>query len=204
VVIVADGLSNAAAAEAVELAATNHGVEVVRTSAELGQGAALNIGGRRATGTIVIVMDPSVEATGDVVTPLVAALEDPCVAVAGPFGLTSVDLRHVEGVNAGPAAAIEGYLQAFRRADLVARGPLDEGFRFYRNLDVWWSLVLRDEGPGSVPRQARVIEGLPIVRHEQVAWSATPAADRDRLSKRNVYRILDRFRDRLDLAVPLA
>ena len=35
---------------------------------------------------------------------------------------------------------------AFRRADAAARGPLDERFRFYRNLDIWWSLVLRDEG----------------------------------------------------------
>ena len=34
---------------------------------------------------------------------------------------------------------------AFRRADYVARGPLDEHFAFYRNLDIWWSLVLRDQ-----------------------------------------------------------
>ena len=43
---------------------------------------------------------------------------------------------------------------AFRRADAAARGPLDERFRFYRNLDIWWSLVLRDEGEGSPPRRA--------------------------------------------------
>ena len=42
--------------------------------------------------------------------------------------------------------AIEGYAMAFRRADAAERGPLDEHFRFYRNLDIWWSLVLRDEG----------------------------------------------------------
>lgn len=177
-------------------------LEVVRTSAVLGQGAALNAGLRRATGEVVILLDPSMSPTGDWISPLVSALADPTVAVAGPFGLVSADLRHFEEVDHGPAAAIEGYLQAFRRADAVERGPLDEGFRFYRNLDVWWSLVLRDEGPGVPPRRAQVVEGLSVRRTEPAAWTATPPVERDRLSKRNFYRLLDRFRDRSDLAVP--
>ena len=90
---------------------------------------------------------------------------------------------------------------AFRRSDAVARGPLDEGFRFYRNLDIWWSLVLRDEGEGVPPRRAVVVPGLPLARGEPRAWTATSPAERDRLSKRNFYRVLDRFRTRLDLAV---
>ena len=58
----------------------------------------------------------------------------------------SDDLRQFEEPPAGTTdvVAIEGYAQAFRRADYVARGPLDEHFAFYRNLDIWWSLVLRD------------------------------------------------------------
>ena len=48
---------------------------------------------------------------------------------------------------------------AFRRADAAARGPLDERFRFYRNLDIWWSLVLRDEGEGEPPRRAVALAG---------------------------------------------
>jgi hypothetical protein len=139
---------------------------------------------------------------GDWLTRLIGALEDPGVAVAGPLGLVTSDLRHFDEVDHGDAAAIEGYLQAFRRADAIARGPLDEGFRFYRNLDIWWSLVLRDEGEGRPPRTARVVEGLTIRRGEPAAWVATRPAERDRLSKRNFYRVLDRFRDRLDLAVP--
>ena len=45
-------------------------------------------------------------------------------------------------------------MQAFRRADYRDRGPFDARFRFYRNLDIWWSLVLRDEGEGETPRRA--------------------------------------------------
>jgi len=177
-------------------------VEVIRTSARLGWAAALNIGLRRAAGEIVVVMDTCVEPAGDVVTPLVAALADPEVAVAGAFGLRSADLRKFEEVADGDAAAIEGYLLAVRRADAAAAGALDEGFRFYRNLDIWWSLVLRDRGEGPAPRRAAVVGGLPLLRHEHRGWTSVPEAERDRLSKRNFYRFLDRFRDRLDLAVP--
>lgn len=178
------------------------GVEVLRTSARLGTGATWNIGFRRATGHIVILLDPSVEIRGDVVGPLAAVLRDPEVAVAGPFGLRSADLRRFEEWTAGGrVAAVEGYLLAFRRAEVASHGPVDEGFRFYRNLDIWWSLALRDEGPGMPPRDAIVVPDLPLVRHQHRGWTALEPAERDRLSKRNFYRLLDRFRDREDLIV---
>jgi cellulose synthase/poly-beta-1,6-N-acetylglucosamine synthase-like glycosyltransferase len=175
-------------------------VELVRTSARLGHAAAINIGIRRSSGPVVIVLDGSIEPTGDVASLLARALEDPGVAVVGAFGLASSDLRRFEEVTAGEAAAIEGYLMAFRRSDAAERGPLDEAFRFYRNLDIWWSLVLRDEGEDTPPRRALVVPDVPLVRHEHRAWEATPPAERDRLSKRNFYRILNRFGWRTDLA----
>ena len=64
----------------------------------------------------------------------------------------------VREAPAGDVDAIEGYAIAFRRDDAIARGPLDERFRFYRNLDIWWSLVLRDEGeerPAATRRRGR-------------------------------------------------
>ena len=198
IVVVADGPDDAQLAR---LPAEGPDMEVVRTSARLGWGAALNIGLRRASGEVVVVMDTSVEPTGDVLTPLAAALADPSVAVAGAFGLRSADIRKFEEVTSGEAAAIEAYLLAVRRADAAAAGPLDEAFRFYRNLDIWWSLVLRDRGDGVPPRRALVVEGMPIVRHEHRGWTALRPEERDRLSKRNFYRVLDRFRDRADLAV---
>jgi cysteinyl-tRNA synthetase len=122
------------------------------------------------------------------------------VAVAGGWGIVSSDLRHFEDAPAGDVDAIEGYLLAFRRADYPARGPFDERFRFYRNLDIWWSLVLRDEGAGTPPRRAVSI-GLPAVRHEHRGWTSLPDDERDRQSKRNFYRIIDRFGSRRDLLV---
>ncbi len=196
IVVVADGPSPGQDAALVGLSGDD--VEVVRTSGRLGQGAALNIGIRRASAAVVVVLDPSVESTGDVVTPLVRTLDDPTVAVAGGWGLVSDDLRRFREAPAGDVDAIEGYAIAFRREDAIVRGPLDERFRFYRNLDIWWSLVLRDEGEERPGRRAVAVD-LPATRNEHRGWTSLPDAERDRLSKRNFYRIIDRFGWRRDL-----
>ena len=196
IVIVADAPSEEQEAA---LPADADWLELVRTSQRLGTAAAINIGIRRASGPVVIVIDTSVEPIGDIVTPLIRALEDPGVGVAGGFGIVSRDLRTFEAAPAGDVTAIEGYAIAFRRADAATRGPLDERFRFYRNLDIWWSLVLRDEGEEAAPRRAVAVD-IPVTRHEHRDWTETPERERMRLSKRNFYRIIDRFGHRRDLA----
>src|SRR4029079_17057168 len=174
-------------------------LEVVWTTERLGQGAATNIGIGRASAPVVVLMDASVEPTGDVITSLTAALDDPTVAVAGGWGISSTDLRTFEDAPIGDVDAIEGYLAAFRRSDAAERGPLDGRFRFYRHLDIWWSLVLRDEGEEVTPRRAISLDGLPAVRHEHRGYTSLPDDERDRQSKRNFYRIIDRFGWRRDL-----
>ncbi len=176
-------------------------LEIVWTSARLGTAAALDCGIRRASGRVIILLDTSLEPTGDFVSPLVSTLEDASVAVVGGWGIVSDDLRTFRDAPPGDVDAIEGYCLAFRRADFVARGPLDERFRFYRNLDIWWSLVLRDEGEAAPPRRAVRTEPLPLERHEHRGYAGLPRVERDRLSKRNFYRIIDRFGSRRDLLV---
>jgi cysteinyl-tRNA synthetase len=203
VVVVADGASADQEDSLSAVAERDSGktIEVVRTSERLGQAAALNAGFRRTTGPIVIVLETSVEPTGDIVGPLARALEDPTVGVAGGWGVVSDDLRRFRDAPAGNVDAIEGYALAFRREDVAARGPLDERFRFYRNLDIWWSLVLRDEGQDRPPRRAVAVD-LPATRHEHRGWESVAKDERERLSKRNFYRIIDRFGWRRDLARP--
>jgi Glycosyl transferase family 2 len=211
-VVVANGPSGDQAAALEGLAGTDPGArgvvtEIVWTSERLGHAAALNAGVRRAAAPIVIILDTSVEPEGDLVSALASALDDPTVAVAGPFGIVSDDLRRFQDAPAGATEvdAIESYALAFRRGDYVARGPFDEHFVFYRNLDVWWSLVLRDQGEGAAPdappRRAIRVAGVPVVRHEHRGWTSLPETDRDRLSKKNFYRVLKRFATRRDLLV---
>ena len=121
--------------------------------------------------------------------------------MTGAWGVTSTDLRTFEEAPPGDVDAIEGYLLAFRRDDYPARGPLDERFRFYRNLDIWWSLVLRDEGEGVPSRRAVRVDDFPATRHEHRGWSSLDDEERTRQSKRNFYRIIDRFGSRQDLLI---
>ncbi len=162
-----------------------------------GFAAAVNAGIEAAAGEVCILFDPSMELTGDAISPLLAALADPTVVVAGPFGLRSKETVKEFAEHPGPDVdAIEGYCMAFRRADALVAGGMDPKFRFYRIADIDFSFRLRDHGGN-----ARVVSGLPLTRHEHRVWEATSQAERDRLSRRNLYRFLDRWRTRFDLLV---
>jgi hypothetical protein len=176
-------------------------IEVVWTSERLGHGAALNIGIRRAVGPVVVVLDTSVEPTGDIATPLARALDDPSVAVAGGSGMVSTDMRRFEDAPPGDVDAIRGDLQAFRRTDAEERGPVDEGFWFPAYLDIWWSLVLRDGGDAASRGRAVSLLDLPIERHVDRGQTSLPRTGRDRKAKRNFYRMIDRFGTRRDLLI---
>jgi hypothetical protein len=173
-------------------------VEVVALDRDHGWGIGRNAGLRRAAGRVVVVADGSVEPTGDVLGPLERVLDDPSVGLAGPFGIVTGDLHHFDQSNGPDVDAIEGYLMAFRRdllRDLAPSGPFDDRFRFYRAADIELSFRVKDRGLRCV------VVPVPLQRHEHRMWASTPAEERDRLSKRNFYRFLDRWRGRLDLCV---
>lgn len=175
--------------------------EVVWTSEPFGRAAAINAGLRRAAGSIVVLLDTSVELVGDLFGPLTATLEDQTIAVAGPWGLVSRDLRRFEPGEPGDVDTIDGVALAFRRADVSEVGFLDEHFRLDLNLDIWWSLVLRDGGEASEGRRAVAVPAAAaaVVRHDRPALNGVGQAEHDRLSKRSFYRVLDRFGSRRDL-----
>jgi len=170
-------------------------VEVIRLSGDPGFGAARNAGLRRSRGRLVAVVDGSVEAEGDVFGPLEEALMDPAVGVAGPVGVVTDDLREFRESSGPEVDAVEGYFMAFRREVLSGDVAFDPKFRFYRAADIDLSFQLKAMGL----RAVRV--DVPIRRHEHRAWARVPADRRDALSKRNMYRFLDRFRGRTDLLV---
>lgn len=172
-------------------------LRVVTLDPPLGFAAAVNSGIETAAGDVIVLFDPGVEMKGDAISPLIDALSDRTVVAAGPFGLRGKGTLKEFAESAGPEVdAIEGYCMAFRRADALARGGFDPRFRFYRMADVEFSFRLRDRGG-----RALVVPDLPLERHEHRLWESTEPAERERLSKRNTYRFLDRWRDREDLLV---
>jgi cysteinyl-tRNA synthetase len=171
-------------------------VEVVSLVDGTGWASARNAGLRRALGRIVLVVDGSVEPSGDVVGPLVAALADDGVGLVGPFGLVTEELRGFRpATDPGPCDAIEAYLIACRRELLREVGGFDERFRWYRSADLEWSFRVKDAG------YRTDVVPVPVVAHEHRTWATTPPHERERRSKRNFNLFLDRWRDRWDLVL---
>lgn len=152
----------------------------------LGQAQALNVAARRARGRIVHFVEPSLEFDWSVLEAAGAALSDPRVGACGPLGLVTADWREFEPAPAGDVMALE-YLQSLRRADLAAIGEMDPGFRFYRNLDLDFSRQVVAAGFQLQSYNAAV------TRHAHRLWETTDPEERDRLSRRNFNRLLDRW-----------
>lgn len=169
---------------------------VLPTTARLGWADAANLGLRRVQGHVAILLDTSVEPTGDFLPPLLAAFADDATGIAGPWGVTSTDARHFVEAEPGEVDAVEAYCLAIRREALQRVRGFDRRFRFYRNADLDLSFAVRDAGWRAV-----VTDPLPLERHEHRGWISLPDAERDRLSKRNFYRFLDHWGDRSDLLV---
>jgi GT2 family glycosyltransferase len=167
---------------------------LLSSQVRLGWADAVNLGLRRALGAVLILLDTSLEPTGDLIGPLLAAFDEPNVGLAGGWGVTSGDGREFVDAPPGEVDAIEGYCLAIRREALQAVGGFDAHFRFYRHADLDLSFAVRDAG-----WRAMRTGLLPVTRHEHRGWEEHPPEERDRLSKRNSYRFLKRWRDRPDL-----
>ena len=63
--------------------------------------------------------------------------------------------------------------------------------------------ALPDSAVSVMPPERRAVslDGLPLVRHEHRGYTSLPDDERDRQSKRNFYRIIDRFGWRRDLLI---
>ena len=197
VIVVDNGFEDGCGHDIDKIASRDACVRVFHADHYLGWAAGGNVGLRQASGRIVVFLDTSIEVTGDIFSALEEMLQDETIGVAGRWGVVTDDLRSFdEAPGSGDVDAVEGYLMAFRREVLREVGLLDEKYRFYRHLDLDFSFSVRSRGYRAV-----VDMTLPAKKHDHVEWSATPAQDRDRLSKRNFYRFLQKWGDRTDLLV---
>ena len=196
-VVVVDNGSNDGTDEWLEQASEdNDRLRVVHVDHPLGEGSAKRILLKQCLGRTVVMLDTSVEVTGDIFGPIEQALEDDTIGVMGPFGLRTTDLHHFhdgEG-ESGDMDAMQAYCFAFRRARLSDVGLPRQTFRFYRNLDLDFSFQFKAQGYRIVADH-----NLPVGQHEHRVWSELGEAERDELSRKNYGRFLERWGDRADL-----
>lgn len=197
-VVIVDNGSDDGTAEAIAdfaAGAPEGRVRPVFLTKNLGEGAGRNAGFRASQGRNIMILGGHMEIAGEVFTPLAALLADSTIGAAGSNGLVSTDLFNFEPASTSEADALEFYLFAFRRDRLSAVGLLDEKFVFYRNIDLDWSFAFKDKGLRLV-----TTPGLPLTVHEH-PYLRLDAAERDKLSKKNYRRFLDKWRERKDLLI---
>jgi cysteinyl-tRNA synthetase len=165
------------------------GLQVLFADHNMGFAAGRNATMRASQGEFVLLMDTSIEVTGDIWSPLQKILADQTIGIAGPYGLNTEDLREFQEASGPDVDAIEGYLLAFRRALLQEVGWIDEKFRFYRLMDIYYSFFFKAAGyrAVTVPELNTLLE-----KHPHREWYSLSEEERRTKSKKNY----DIFRDR--------
>ena len=190
VVVVDNGSADGTDEWLEQAASDNDRLRVIHIDHPLGEGSAKSILLKQCLGSMVVMLDTSVEVHGDIFGPLESALQDDSVGVTGPFGLRTTDLHHFhdgEG-ESGDMDAMQAYCFAFKRERLREVGLPRRIFRFYRNLDLDFSFQFKAQGYRIVADPE-----LPVAQHEHRVWSELGEAERDELSRKNYGRFLDKW-----------
>jgi GT2 family glycosyltransferase len=171
-------------------------VHVLRVSRTMGEAEARNIGLKQSHGRYILLLDSSIELTGDVFTPLAEALANEKIGITGLHGLQTDDLRHFEESKRLNVEVVDRLCMAFRRKLLKKAGLFDEGYRYPFYMDIDFNFAVRDSGAEIV-----VTPNLPISCYPLLQHAGLSDAERSRLTKRNFYRFLEKWGDREDLLV---
>ena len=169
-------------------------LRVLHITRTMGEAEARNVGLKQSRGRYVLLLDTSVELTGDIFTPLMQTLEDGSVGITGLHGLRTDDLRNYEESQDVEVDVIDTLCMAFRRVLLKEAGLFDERYRFPYYMDVDFNFTVRDLGTTLV-----VTSNLPVTRHATVPDAKLSDAERTRLNKRNFYRFREKWGEREDL-----
>jgi len=202
VLLVEDGAGEATGRALEDLARDDPHVRVLHLDPAIGFGAAMNLAMGQALGRVLVWLDPHVEATGDLLDPLQAALAQPGAGLAGGWGVTTTTMLEFEADDGPEVDAIEGYLLAVPRA-LAARVGVDPKDRYYRNADLDYSFAVRALGQPTdrgapVPLRAIRVQ-VPATRHRHRGFHDTDPRERDRASRKNYDRFLGRWKGHTDL-----
>jgi glycosyltransferase involved in cell wall biosynthesis len=196
VLLVSDGAGEATGRALEDLAAADPHLRVLHLDPAIGFGASMNLAMGQALGRVLVWLDPHVEAAGDLFGPLLAALDEPDIGLAGGWGVTTTSMLEFEADDGPEVDAIEGYLLAVPRA-LAGRVRVDPKDRYYRNADLDYSFAVRALGSPRPLRAMRV--EVPAARHRHRGFHEADPAERDRASRKNYDRFLGRWKGRTDL-----
>ena len=146
----------------------------------------------------VVLMDPSTQFVGDAISPAIAEADKGFVAVGWKGGLINLEdeWRSVDDKGDGEVDVLFSYFMIVNRQFAIDAGGANTSATYYRNADLEMTLSLRAHG-GKLLQMA-----LPLTQGRHHGYHDVDSEYRDKNSKKNYQRLLDRFRGRNDILAP--
>ena len=162
---------------------------------KLGWGHSINQFLNTSSERYLVIMDPSTRFLGDVITPTLSKLDEGYQGVGWRGGLVNVedDWRSVDDKGAGEVDVLFSYFFAVERDFLLKAGGANPSATYYRNADIEMSLAMRAAG-GKLWQM-----DLPLVQGRHHGYHDVDAEYREKNSKKNYGRILEKYRGRTDI-----
>ncbi|MEY3710887.1 MAG: hypothetical protein RLZZ99_708 [Actinomycetota bacterium] len=165
---------------------------------KLGWGHSINHFLNTATEKYLVIMDPSTLFLGDAITPTLARLESGYQGVGWKGGLVDLedDWRSTKDRGDGEVDVLFSYFFAFDREFVLKAGGANGSATYYRNADIELSLAIRAAG-GKLWQ-----EELPLEQGRHHGYHDADPEYREKKSKENYNRILEKYRGRSEILSP--
>jgi hypothetical protein len=165
---------------------------------KLGWGHTLNHFLKESNEKYLVIMDPSTNFLGDPIPATLEKLESGYVGVGWRGGLVNIDddWRSVDDRGAGEVDVLFSYYFGMNREFAIATGGANPSATYYRNADIELSLALRAAG-GKLWQL-----DLPLEQGRHHGYHDVDPEYREKKSKDNYNRILERFRGQSDILSP--
>jgi hypothetical protein len=146
----------------------------------------------------LVIMDPSTNFLSDPIPQTVASLQSGFQGVGWKGGLVDLedDWRSTTDKGAGEVDVLFSYYFALDRKFTLAAGGANPSAKYYRNADLELSLAIR--GAGGKLMQI----DLPLSQGRHHGYHDVDPDYRDKNSRKNYQRILERFRGKNEILSP--
>ena len=173
-------------------------ISIIEVKNPLGWGNVINHFLNTFTEDYLVIMDPSTTFTGDAITPALAEMANGYAAVGWKGGLVNIDdeWRSIEDKGDGEVDVLFSYFMVLDRKKALAAGGANPSAKYYRNADMELSLAMRANGEQLLQMD------LPLVQGVHHGYHDTDPDYRDKNSRKNYQRILDRFRGKNEILSP--
>jgi len=192
--IYANGKSNWLSAELFNL----NQVTLTQEKNPLGWGNIINFFINNCTEDFLLIMDPSTIFLKDPIPKTLEALNSGFQGAGWKGGLINLedDWRSTEDKGAGEVDVLFSYFFAFDRTFVQKAGGANPSAKYYRNADLELSLAIRAAG-------GKLIQiDLPLEQGRHHGYYDTNSDYREKNSKKNYQRILERFRGKNEILSP--